>query len=166
MDSYSWWIVEVKVQWETSSQNLKCKESGNRERHWTSLCPPADAHKHLLFSFSPSSHPRHTHARRNERKGRVLCILPWMLIRNKRIWETGVYLIGLTVAFYSGKAVQRRWSGDPTIPASAPTVCKEEEHADKQSYRFAFLWKISLSIPTVSSYCRPRESVTSPKSGE
>lgn len=127
MDSYSWWIVEVQVQWETSSQNLKCKESGNRERHWASLCPPADAHKHLLFSFSPSSHPRHTHARRNERKGRVLCILPWMLIRNKRIWETGVYLIGLTVAFYSGKAVQRRWGGDPTIPASAPTVCEEED---------------------------------------
>lgn len=151
MDSYSWWIVEVKVQWETSSQNLKCKESGNRERHWTSLCPPADAHKHLLFSFSPSSHPRHTHAHRNERKGRVLCILPWMLIRNKRIRETGVYLIGLTVAFYSGKAVQRRWSGDPTIPASAPTVCKEEEHADKQSYRFAFLWKISHF--TFHSYC-------------
>lgn len=62
-----------------------------------------------------------------------------MLIRNKRIWKTGVYLIGLTVAFYIGKAVQRYWGGNPTIPASAPTVCKEEEHADKPSYRSAFL---------------------------
>lgn len=52
--------------------------------------------------------------------------------------KTGVYLIGLNVAFCNGKAVQRCWGEDPTIPASAPTVCKEEEHVDKPSYRLAF----------------------------
>lgn len=51
---------------------------------------------------------------------------------------TGVYLICLTAAFYNGKSVQRCWVGDPTVPASAPAVCKEEGHIDKQSYRLAF----------------------------